>query len=141
MAAKMPHVCDFRAAVSLVKEKRGTQLSNGQMLGMVASMMSAAGDTKASVCVGRARDLCVGDLSTMSRFECILFVEELLRQDGIVVLSPRREHDQKMLRMASERKVPSNVGPPQTGSGASIPTAHNPSVGCCRSHSCGRSPT
>ena len=104
MAAKMPHVCDFRAAVSLVKEKRGTQLSNGQMLGMVASMMSAAGDTKASVCVGRARDLCVGDLSTMSRFECILFVEELLRQDGIVVLSPRREHDQKMLRMASERK-------------------------------------
>jgi hypothetical protein len=113
------NMCDFRAAVSLVTEKRGTQLSNREMLAKVSAMMSVAGNAQASVCVGRAYDLCSDDkepvafghaldffnVDHMSRFACIVLVEGLLRQeDGIVVLSPRREHDRRMFRMASEQK-------------------------------------
>jgi hypothetical protein len=94
-------MCDFRAAVSLVKQERGTQLSNREMLAKVSAMMSVAGNAQ-PIAFGHALGLIKVD--HISRFACIVLVEGLLRQDGIVVLSPRREHDLMMFRMASERK-------------------------------------
>lgn len=58
-------MCDFRAAVSLVREKPGIQLSNRKMLSKVSVMMKLAGNAQPAA-FGRALGLCNDD--RISRF-------------------------------------------------------------------------